>query len=81
MELVFSMSIPIYNNLRARSGVQRAKLNIEKAKLNYDQLDQNLKITIGQAHADAKAAKSRYLATEKTRTAQVNLYNNGSEKI
>ena len=77
----FSMSIPIYNNLRARSGVQRAKLNIEKAKLNYDQLDQNLKITIGQAHADAKAAKSRYLATEKTRTAQVNLYNNGVKKF
>lgn len=76
-----SVSIPIYNNYSARAGLQRAKLNTERAQLNLTQTKESLKITIGQAHADAKAAKAKFLATEKTKTAQTNLYNNALKRF
>lgn len=76
-----SMSIPIYNNYSAQSGVQRAKLNVDRAQLSYDQSRENLKITVGQALADAKAAKSRYLATERTKNAQTNVYTNAIKRF
>lgn len=76
-----SLSIPIYNNYTAQSGVQRAKLNVERAQFNYDQIKESLKITVGQALADAKAAKARFLATERTKNAQSNVYNNALKRF
>jgi outer membrane protein len=76
-----SMNIPIYNNNLARAGVQKAKLNTQQADLNYVQLKESLKITVGQALADAKAAKSRYQASTKTLQAQTNLYNNAVKRF
>jgi outer membrane protein len=77
----FSLSIPIYNNNIVRSGVQRAKLNIKNAKLNNIQLKENLKITIGQALSDARAAKARYQASAKSSKAQENLYRNAVKRF
>lgn len=76
-----SMNIPIYNNLVNRSNVQRAKLNTSRAELVSEQVKETLKITVGQAHADAKAAKARFLATEKTKNAQNNVYNNAVKRF
>ncbi len=76
-----SMNIPIYNNNLTRAGVQRAKLNTQQADLNYIQLKESLKITVGQALADAKAAKSRYQASSKTLQAQTNLYENAVKRF
>jgi outer membrane protein len=76
-----SVSIPIYSNYSARAGLQRAKINSERAQLSLDQSKETLKITIGQAHSDAKAAKARFMATEKTKTAQTNLYNNALKRF
>ncbi|MFZ1750629.1 MAG: TolC family protein [Saprospiraceae bacterium] len=76
-----SLSIPIYNNNSGRAGVQRAKLTSQRAVLNLDQTRESLKITVGQALSDAKAAKARYLASEKTKTAQSNLYNNAVKRF
>jgi len=76
-----SMSIPIYNNYTAKAGLQRAQLNTERANLNLTQTKETLKITVGQALSDAKAAKARYLASERTKTAQNNLYNNAIKRF
>jgi len=76
-----SMSIPIYNNNTARAGLQRAQLNTQRADLNLIQSKETLKITVGQAHSDAKASKARYMAAEKTKTAQENLYNNAIKRF
>lgn len=76
-----SLNIPIYNNLNGRSGLQRAKLNVERANLNADQAKESLKITIGQAMADAKAAKARYEASGKTKNAQQNVYTNALKRF
>jgi len=76
-----SMSIPIYNNNTARAGLQRAQLNTQRADLNLIQSKETLKITVGQAHSDAKASKARYMAAAKTKTAQENLYNNAIKRF
>ena len=76
-----SMNIPIYNNYSSKASIQRAQLNTEQASLNLDQTKETLKITVGQALSDAKAAKARYNASEKTKTAQINLYNNAIKRF
>lgn len=76
-----SLNIPIYNNNTARASWQRAKLGTESALLNQTQVLETLKITVGQALADAKAAKARYLAAEKSRNAQNNLFNNATKRF
>ncbi|MBK7636162.1 MAG: TolC family protein [Saprospiraceae bacterium] len=76
-----SVTIPIYSNYSAKAGLQRAKLNSERAQLTLDQSKETLKITIGQALSDAKAAKARFMATEKTKSAQSNLYNNALKRF
>lgn len=75
------LSIPLYNNNQVRNTVQRAKLSISNAELNYTQTKENLKITVGQAHADAKAAKSRLEAAQKNLRAQQNLYENAQKRF
>ena len=75
------VSIPIYNNNQVRNAVQRSKLNISNAELNYIQTMENLKITVGQAHADAKAAKARMDAAQKNLKAQQNLYENAQKRF
>ena len=77
----FNVNIPIYNNNSARAGLQRATLNTDRAELSLLQTKETLKITVGQAHLDAKAAKARFLATEKTKIAQNNLYNNAVKRF
>jgi outer membrane protein len=76
-----SLNIPIYNNYSSSAGLQRAQLNTENAKLNLLQSKETLKITIGQALTDAKAAKAKFQASEKTKTAQTNLYNNALKRF
>ncbi|MBK9254025.1 MAG: TolC family protein [Saprospiraceae bacterium] len=75
------LSIPIYNNNLARNAVQRAKLGVINADLNLTQQKENLKITVGQAHADAKAAKARLNAANKSLMAQNNLYDNAQKRF
>lgn len=76
-----NMSIPIYNNYSARLGVQRARINQESALLNFEQAKESLKITVGQALNDAKAAKARFKAAEKSKIAQTNLYSNSLKRF
>ncbi|MBK9736614.1 MAG: TolC family protein [Saprospiraceae bacterium] len=76
-----SASIPIYNNNLTSAAVQKSKLNAARANLNYIQSKETLKITIGQALSDARAAKSRYQASTKTLNAQTNLYNNALKRF
>lgn len=76
-----SLNIPIYNNYSIKSNQQRAKLNTEKAKIGYEQALESLKTTVAQAYADAKAAKVRYKATEKTQNAQSMVYLNALKRF
>lgn len=59
-----SLSIPIFNGLQARSGVQRAKLGELNAALNAKIARNNLRQTIEQAYVDALSAQRQYAAAK-----------------
>ena len=76
-----SVSIPLYNNGSNKSNVQRAKLNAINTQLQYDQLVENLKILVQQSLADAKAAKKKLEASNKTLAAQQLAFENTDKRL
>jgi outer membrane protein len=59
-----NFSVPIFSRMVVRNSVQNAKINADIARLNLEQTKNNLKQTIYQAHADAKASFEQYRAAE-----------------
>ena len=64
------INIPIYSNGINKANVQRAHLGIENQKLQKQLLIDNIKATLQQSLADAKAAKKQFEASEKSLSAQ-----------
>ena len=75
------VNIPIYNNGNTRSNIQRAKLNAINAQYSYDQNLETLKITVQQALADARAAKKKLEASDKSLSAQRLAFQNTSKRL
>lgn len=59
-----SLRVPIFNRFTVRNAVQNAELQQEIARLDLESEKQNLKQTIYQAHADAKASYNSYIAAQ-----------------
>lgn len=76
-----NISIPLYNRGATRADIQRAKLNASNAQLNYDQVFENLKITVQQSLADARAAKKKLEASEKSLEAQSLAFENSTKRL
>ena len=65
-----SLSIPIYNNMRANSAVQRAKITRERAVIQAQQVRQQLRQTIETASSDAFSSAKTYVSSFKSVEAQ-----------
>ena len=65
-----SLNVPIYNNGINKANVQRAELGIKNQELTYRQLRENFEMTLQQSLADARAAKRKLEASEKSLEAQ-----------
>ncbi len=76
-----NLSVPIYQNGRARLGVERAKLAILQTQNQNLQLRQTLKNDIQTAIANAKAAKKTFEAAEKTVTAFSAAFENSKKRF
>lgn len=63
--LQFTLSIPIFNGMAARSNLKRAQINRLDADLNFKQVTDQLRFDIEQAYADAKASMNSYIAAQK----------------
>ena len=61
----FNLSVPVFNGLQARVGVQRAQINVRQASLRAEQVKLQLRQTIQQSYADALAAQRRYAASSR----------------
>lgn len=61
-----SLTVPIFNKLATRNNYQNAQIRQKQQKLALDQEKNNLRQTIYQAHADAKASYNNYLAAKKS---------------
>ena len=73
----FNMSIPIYNNYQNKAGVEQAKIGAVRAQNSLEIVKDNLKNTVQQALADARAAKKSLDAAERNQVAQQAAYDNG----
>ncbi|WP_285058974.1 TolC family protein [Pedobacter ginsengisoli] len=62
----FSLQIPIFNGLRARTAVRKAKISYMQSQTDEQLAKNNLNKVIYQAVADLKAAQSTFESTSKT---------------
>lgn len=75
------VSVPIYNNGSTKGNVQRATLNLESQKLSKAQLVENFKQNVMQSLADARAAKKKLEASEKSLAAQRAAFENVTKRL
>lgn len=75
------LSIPIYNNGINKANVERGELNVIGQKLMKDQLIENFKINLQSSLADARAAKKKLDASEKSVAAQKAAFENASKRL
>jgi len=75
-----SLNIPIYNNGINKANVQRAELGIKNQALTQRQLLESFQLTLQQALADARAAKRKLDASEKSLEAQKKAFDNLSKR-
>lgn len=58
----WTLSIPIFNNLRTRTGTQQARIRYEQARLQQTDQEQQLRLNVQQAIADQRASFRQYRA-------------------
>ncbi len=63
--LSLNLSIPIFNNLRTNSAVQRQKIALRQAEINVLDQENQLRQAIETAYNDARAASKVYFASER----------------
>lgn len=61
-----NISVPIFNGLRTKIGIQRAELGVKVAELGTTQLEATLKSNIERALVDVRAAKKRLAVSRKS---------------
>jgi outer membrane protein len=71
-----NLSIPIYNNLTAKSQVRQAQVAVESAKLDAEQTKETLKNNIQTALNELRASANTYEASKRSTEAQQLAYNN-----
>ncbi|MFY0598696.1 MAG: TolC family protein [Cyclobacteriaceae bacterium] len=64
-QLSLNLSIPIFNNLRTNSNVQRQKIALSQAEINVQEQKNTLRRIVESAHYDAQAASKVYSASER----------------
>lgn len=67
--LFFSVSVPIFNNFGVRTAMKQAEINVRRQELALDQTRWQLRSSVEQAWADAKAALTTLEAQQAAVTA------------
>jgi len=76
-----NVSYPIYNNYTTRANIERSKLSIINSENQQEQLKNQLRTTVQQALADAKAAKKKLNAATKSVEAQTASFSNSEKRF
>ncbi len=77
----FNINVPILNNYATTGGIEKAKINNKSALLSLETKKQNLKISVQQSLTDARAAKLKLAAAEKTLGANQAAYDNANKRF
>jgi outer membrane protein len=75
-----NLSIPIFNNLQAKSSSEKAKINLANAKLNEQAVKNQLRKIIEQAYTDQLSAQKKLIATQEQLKAQDRSYRDSEKK-
>lgn len=75
-----NLSIPIFNNLSERLGVNQAKIGFMQAQINEQKTENNLFKAIQQAYSDAVAALKRFQASQQSYQSLEEAYRWAAEK-
>ncbi|NVO18589.1 MAG: TolC family protein [Bacteroidetes bacterium] len=62
--LAFNLNVPIFNGWSTRTSISKAKINLENSKYNLDLSKLQLRKTIEQSYADAKAALNKFQSSK-----------------
>ena len=76
-----SLSIPIFNGMAARNGLQQARLNKINTELQLEDTKNQLYASIQQAFNDAQAAYRTYLAADESVKASQESFNYAQERF
>ncbi|MBK8620848.1 MAG: TolC family protein [Saprospiraceae bacterium] len=76
-----NLSVPIYSNYNVRAAKNRSVVATGNAKNNLEIQKDNLRVTVMQSFTEAKAARARYNASEKSFLAQTNVYENAKKRF
>jgi len=76
-----NLNYPIYNNYATKAGIERSKLSIINAQTQAEIQKNNLKTTVQQAIADAKTARRKLNASEKSLEAQQASFSNAEKRF
>lgn len=79
--ITFTLTIPIFNRLDARTAVSNASVNYQISKNNLTLAKNQVYKDIQQAHTNAMSAKKKYDATEKAVTSTQEAFNYSQEKF
>jgi outer membrane protein len=76
----FSLQVPIFNNLRTRTAVQRARINEQIAQVNVSTAKQQLYKTIQQAVMEMNVAYNKLKATTQVLNVQTETYTQATQR-
>lgn len=79
--LGFSLTVPLFNGLQTNTAVKNAKLNVLSTQYNADITKQTLYKNIVQAHANARAALNKYMATKSSAEAAAESFKYAQQKF
>jgi outer membrane protein len=77
----FSVNMPILNNYETSAGIEKAKLNNAASLLSLETKKQTLKVNVQQSLTDAKAAKAKLVASEKSLKANQAAFDNANKRF
>ncbi len=79
--IALNLSVPIFNNFKARNNIKLAKIAVENARLNEQAVKNNLRKNVEQAYTDQVTALKNYLATKEQLVAQTRSYTDMHKKL
>ena len=77
----FNLSVPIFNNYKARNNIRLSKIAVENARLNEQAVKNTLRKNVEQAYTDQLAAYKNFMATVEQLNSETRAYTDMEKKF
>lgn len=72
--IALNLTVPIFNNYKARNNIRLSKIAIENARLNEQAIKNTLRKNVEQAYTDQVAASKNFIATKEQLNSETRVY-------